>query len=51
GLAAGRLVFDGVPAQLTDAVARELYGLESGDVIGPEHGLPPVGAPGLAHAH
>ncbi|HEY4169607.1 MAG TPA: phosphonate ABC transporter ATP-binding protein, partial [Reyranella sp.] len=51
GLAAGRLVFDGVPAQLTDAVARELYGLESGDVIGPEHGLAPVGATGLAHAH
>ena len=34
GLANGRLVFDGVPAQLTDRVARDLYGLESDDVIG-----------------
>jgi phosphonate transport system ATP-binding protein len=36
GLAAGRVVFDGVPAELTDRVARDLYGLESADVIGPE---------------
>ena len=48
GLAAGRLVFDGVPAQLTDTVARELYGLESGDVIGPDHGPILAPAPGLA---
>ncbi|MGE0420473.1 MAG: phosphonate ABC transporter ATP-binding protein [Acetobacteraceae bacterium] len=33
GMAAGRVVFDGAPAELTDAVARELYGLEAGDVI------------------
>jgi phosphonate transport system ATP-binding protein len=33
GLSAGRVVFDDVPARLTDDVARELYGLESGDVI------------------
>jgi len=51
GLAAGRLVFDGVPAELTDGVARDLYGLESGDVIGPDHGCAPSGAPGLALAH
>ena len=51
GLAAGRLVFDGVPAELTDSVARDLYGLESSDVIGPDHGHVPVGMPGLAHAH
>jgi phosphonate transport system ATP-binding protein len=51
GLAAGRLVFDGAPAQLTDTVARELYGLESGEVLGPDHGAAPVGVPGLAHAH
>jgi phosphonate transport system ATP-binding protein len=50
GLAAGRLVFDGVPAQLTDDVARELYGLESGDVIGPDRGPVPAGVPGLAPA-
>ena len=34
GLAAGRLVFDGAPAALTDRVARDLYGLESADVLG-----------------
>jgi phosphonate transport system ATP-binding protein len=51
GLAAGRLVFDGVPAELTDSVARDLYGLESGDVIGPDHAPAPVGAPGLVHVH
>jgi phosphonate transport system ATP-binding protein len=33
GLAAGRLVFDGAPAALTDDVARALYGLEAGDVM------------------
>jgi len=51
GLAAGRLVFDGVAAELTDSVARDLYGLESSDVIGPDRGHAPVGMPGLAHAH
>jgi phosphonate transport system ATP-binding protein len=35
GIAAGRVVFDGAPAQLTDAVARELYGLEAGEVMDP----------------
>ena len=50
GLAAGRMVFDGVPAQLTDSVARELYGLESADVVGAEArpGLTPM--PGFAAA-
>jgi phosphonate transport system ATP-binding protein len=54
GMAAGRVVFDDVPAALTEATSRELYGLEAGDVMG--HGLPspatlPVGAqPGLALA-
>ena len=33
GMADGRLVFDGIPAALTDAAARELYGLEAGDVM------------------
>ncbi len=51
GLAAGRLVFDGVPAELTDAVARELYGLEAGDVIGSDRGRTPIAMPGLVHAH
>jgi len=33
GMTEGRLVFDGAPAALTDAAARELYGLEAGDVM------------------
>ena len=39
GMAAGRVVFDDVPAALTEATARELYGLEAGDVMG--QGVPP----------
>jgi phosphonate transport system ATP-binding protein len=53
GLAAGRVVFDGVPAQLTDRLARDLYGLESGEVLAPEMqpGFRPNGAAtGLALA-
>jgi phosphonate transport system ATP-binding protein len=34
GMAAGRVVFDGEPARLTDATARELYGLEADEVLG-----------------
>ena len=33
GMAAGRVVFDGTPDALTDAVSRELYGLEAGDAV------------------
>ncbi|MDX2204304.1 MAG: phosphonate ABC transporter ATP-binding protein [Hyphomicrobiaceae bacterium] len=33
GMSAGRVVFDGAPAALTDAVARELYGLEAAGVV------------------
>ena len=33
GMSAGRVVFDGVPAMLTDAIARELYDLEAGEVM------------------
>src|SRR5262245_12910422 len=33
GMAAGKVVFDNVPDALTDQVARELYGLEAGDVL------------------
>jgi phosphonate transport system ATP-binding protein len=35
GMAAGRVVFDGAPAALTDHIARELYDLEANDVIAP----------------
>lgn len=34
GMAAGRVVFDGAPAELTETAARELYGMEADDVIG-----------------
>jgi phosphonate transport system ATP-binding protein len=33
GMAAGRVVFDDVPAALTESVARELYGLEANEVM------------------
>jgi phosphonate transport system ATP-binding protein len=33
GMAAGRVVFDGVPSQLTESVARELYGMEADEVL------------------
>ncbi|MDJ1159112.1 phosphonate ABC transporter ATP-binding protein [Chelatococcus sp. SYSU_G07232] len=33
GMAAGRVVFDGTPADLTDAAVRELYGLEAAEVL------------------
>jgi phosphonate transport system ATP-binding protein len=34
GMTAGRVVFDGVPAALTDRIARELYYLEADEVMG-----------------
>ena len=53
GLAAGRVVFDGVPAALTDAIARDLYGLESDDMLGKQRQpdfLPGVPQPAMALA-
>src|SRR6266508_2394798 len=52
GMAGGRVVFDDVPAALTDAVARDLYGLEASEVVGEAPPvLLPVGArPGFALA-
>jgi phosphonate transport system ATP-binding protein len=48
GIAAGRVVFDDVPAALTDEAARDLYGIEAAEVIGSE----PVALPaGAAPAH
>lgn len=51
GMAGGRVVFDDVPAKLTEAVARALYGLESGEVMdkgdadpAPAHGTRPAAA-------
>jgi len=42
GLAAGRLVFDGPPEALTDAVARDLYGLEAAEAFGPAEAGPGI---------
>ncbi len=36
GMANGRVVFDDVPAALTERVARDLYGLEAGEQLSPE---------------
>ena len=33
GMAQGRVVFDGVPGELTDEVASQLYGLEANEVV------------------
>ena len=41
GVASGRIVFDDVPAALTEHIARELYDLEANEVMG----AAPVGAP------
>jgi phosphonate transport system ATP-binding protein len=40
GMGAGRVVFDGAPAALTDAAARDLYGLEAGDAMGAQPAAP-----------
>jgi phosphonate transport system ATP-binding protein len=54
GMAAGRVVFDGPPRDLTDAVARELYGLEADDVLGhapaARHAVEAVRHPAIAAA-
>jgi phosphonate transport system ATP-binding protein len=52
GMAAGRVVFDGAPATLTDHIARELYDLEANDVMGGAHvGVPDdAGVPALGSA-
>jgi phosphonate transport system ATP-binding protein len=42
GMAQGRIVFDGSPDELTESVARELYGLEAHEAMTV---LPPVGIP------
>ena len=34
GMAHGRVVFDGAPAALTDAVAQDLYGIEAQEAVG-----------------
>ena len=48
GMAGGRLVFDGAPDALTDDVARELYGLEAGEVMDSRSADAPVAAAAFA---
>ncbi|WP_342358863.1 phosphonate ABC transporter ATP-binding protein [Terrarubrum flagellatum] len=48
GMAAGRVVFDDVPEALTDQVARDLYGLEAGEVMASDSDIEL--APGLQPA-
>jgi phosphonate transport system ATP-binding protein len=44
GMSGGRVVFDGTPDKLTDAVAHELYGLEADEVLQPAPALVPIEA-------
>jgi len=37
GMSAGKVVFDAAPSALTESVARELYGLEAGEVMEAAH--------------
>ena len=52
GMSAGRVVFDGAPATLTDHIARELYDLEADDVMGaaPAHAPDDAAVPALGTA-
>jgi phosphonate transport system ATP-binding protein len=51
-MSAGRVVFDGAPAALTDQIARELYDLEADEVMGSasEHGTAGQQMPALGSA-
>lgn len=52
GMSAGRVVFDGAPAALTNNIARELYDLEAGEVMDetPPDFVPGELAPALGNA-
>ncbi len=50
GMANGRVVFEGGPSELTDAVAHELYGMEAKEAVGDERLEAPAGAPASAAA-
>jgi phosphonate transport system ATP-binding protein len=50
GMANGRVAFDGAPAELTDAVAHDLYGIEADETVGPLAANVPLGAPAPAVA-
>jgi len=50
GMSAGRIVFDGEPATLTEHIARELYDLEANEVMGtaPDSTIPALGEVAVA---
>jgi phosphonate transport system ATP-binding protein len=50
GMANGRVVFEGAPGELTDAVARELYGMDAKEAVGDERLETPSGAAAPAAA-
>src|SRR6516164_3939751 len=52
GMSAGRIVFDGAPAALTEHIARELYDLEASEVLGtvPSDVPDPSNVPALGKA-
>jgi phosphonate transport system ATP-binding protein len=52
GMSSGRIVFDGIPATLTEHIARELYDLEANEVMGAAsgHGTAGLGIPALGTA-
>ena len=50
GMANGRVVFDGAPSELTDAVAHELYGMEAREAAGDARLAAPPGAAAPAAA-
>ena len=53
GMAAGKVVFDGRPASLTDGVARDLYGIASDQTGAADPELPDgmeLPIPSLGHA-
>ena len=50
GMAQGRVVFDGAPAELTEHVARELYDLEADEVMDKVHPAPAASVPALGEA-
>ncbi len=50
GMAQGRVVFDGAPSALTDDVARDLYGIEAGDVVDSHTPVPSRRASGAVPA-
>jgi phosphonate transport system ATP-binding protein len=45
GMSAGRVVFDGAPAALTEHIARELYDLEADEAMGSAHMPTPTRVP------